>query len=842
MSRPLAPRRMDARTLGLAIATAFSALSALAAVPLPASAQPTPTNAAPRLTRPPRVLQFVEAPYPEAEKAAGRAASVVLRIGISATGTVDLVEVVESAGPAFDAAAQEAVRRFLFEPAEIDGKPAAIRIHYRYDFVLRDEPPSPAPAPDPLPEPPAPDDDGPPPTPDGAPLDGPAPSGDVPDDLEIVVTAPVDRKQVVSSEISADEGRRVAGTQGDVLKIVENLPGVGRATVGTGQLVVWGAAPQDTRVYVDGVRVPLLYHHGGLRSVVHSDLVRSVELSPGGYGSPYGRGLGGLVSVQLRPLEDDGFHGAVAADLLDASAMVRASVDETWRFAVAARRSHLDALLPAFTSEDVGVLFPIPRYHDGQARVTHALSDRSSVELGGMLSGDFIDRTVQSADPSQRKRESRSVTWNRAYLRYRHDADDGAVVTVTPWGGTEQTSLTNHFGGTPASLTASTTVLGLRASYRGKPRPFLSTTVGLDAEAARTTLERAGSITAPPREGDIRVFGQPPSDQINVDTWSTVIASAAPFAEADLALFGDRVHVIPGLRFEPYVISGSRRTPREGDTPSIGHATADIVLEPRLAITADLSPRVRVKAAYGLYHQPPQPEDLSAVFGSPLLSTASAHHVLVGALYRLTTTLSTELTAFYSASSGLPARSPLPAPLLAEALVPDGRGRAYGVQILVRKEIASGFFGWITYSLMRSERQDRPASRVRLFDYDQTHVLTAVATYELGWGVELGARFRLASGMPRTPVVGATYDAQRDLYQPVFGPQNTERIPAFVQLDARAAKRFRFGSTELEIYLDVQNVTHRSNPEEIVYSYDYGEKGFITGLPILPSLGARFSW
>ena len=34
--------------------------------------------------------------------------------------------------------------------------------------------------------------------------------------------------------------RRVPGTQGDVLKVVENLPGVARASIGSGQLVVWG--------------------------------------------------------------------------------------------------------------------------------------------------------------------------------------------------------------------------------------------------------------------------------------------------------------------------------------------------------------------------------------------------------------------------------------------------------------------------------------------------------------------------------------------------------------------------------------------------------------------------
>jgi hypothetical protein len=42
------------------------------------------------------------------------------------------------------------------------------------------------------------------------------------------------------------------------------------------------------------------------------------------------------------------------------------------------------------------------------------------------------------------------------------------------------------------------------------------------------------------------------------------------------------------------------------------------------------------------------------------------------------------------------------------------------------------------------------------------------------------------------------------------------------------------------VYLDVQNVTNHANAEEIVYSFDYRKKAYITGLPTLPVLG--FKW
>ncbi|HYP90901.1 MAG TPA: TonB family protein, partial [Polyangiaceae bacterium] len=59
-----------------------------------------------KLTKLPKLVRFVDAPYPESEKAAGKMASVVLQIAITDKGTVDDVAVINSAGPAFDQAAQ----------------------------------------------------------------------------------------------------------------------------------------------------------------------------------------------------------------------------------------------------------------------------------------------------------------------------------------------------------------------------------------------------------------------------------------------------------------------------------------------------------------------------------------------------------------------------------------------------------------------------------------------------------------------------------------------------------------------------------------------------------------
>jgi TonB family protein len=882
----------------VAVLTSWAATSGAG----PASAQTAP--AAPptsqqRIVKPPKLVRFVEAPYPETERAAQRTASVLLAISIAADGTVADVSVVESAGAAFDAAAETAARQFEFEPAEVDGSAVPVRIQYRYDFSLAGKTAAP-----PVKT-----------TSDfagivrdrktGRPfagvrvdLDGlstttdaqgrfhfsdvepgvhavtlsgseftptateenlatgerydaaydvearsPDQSPDEQVDLELVIVDTPMQKSIAATSISSEQGGRVAGTGGDVIKVVENLPGVARSSVGSGALVVWGAAGADTRVYVDDVHIPVLYHEGGFRSVIHSDLVKSVELEPGGYGAAHGRGLGGLVTVGLKPLQADGYHGSLALDAIDAAGSLRGNVGSTFRYAAALRRSHLDWVLAQVTSRDVGEFVPIPRYLDSQVRLVWAPTDGESLELGGLLSSDTISRSIVAADPAENKRDSKRSGFDRVYLRYEHRTEDGARVTVTPFVGLDRSSVENRFGAVPAQIDNRATLYGVRAAYSGNATEYLTLSTGIDAELMTSTVQRIGSVTSPAREGDIHVFGQTPSDQINADRWTSAIASLAPYAQADLALLDNQVHLIPGVRVESTLVQASRRTPVQGDLPTLGTMNEQSFLEPRLAARWALSDAFGLRAAVGIYHQPPLAEDLSAVFGNPQLGASKALHYLGGANVKFSDALTLEVTGFFSRQSDLVTRSALATPRQAEALVQDGFGRAYGAQFLLRHDLTGRFFGWLSYSIVRSQRIDAGVGEYRLFDYDQTHVLTALGSYNLGAGFEVGARFRFSSGYPRTPVIGAVYDSRIDAYQPVFGAHNSIRIPAFYTFDVRVTKRFSLGGgSELELYLDVQNVTDHRNPEEIVYNFDYSKRSYITGLSILPVLGVKLTW
>jgi hypothetical protein len=161
------------------------------------------------------------------------------------------------------------------------------------------------------------------------------------------------------------------------------------------------------------------------------------------------------------------------------------------------------------------------------------------------------------------------------------------------------------------------------------------------------------------------------------------------------------------------------------------------------------------------------------------------------------------------------------------------------------------FFGWISYTLSKAERLDvpldtgfdqRPADSDdwRPFEFDQPHILAAVAGYDLprDWGIS--SRFRYVSGNPYTPYDGGVYDIDNDVFFPYQTQDaNNQRLPAYASLDLRVDKLFTFKHWQLETYIDFINVVRGKNAEYIRYNYDYTETAYIRGLPFIPSPGFR---
>jgi len=249
--------------------------------------------------------------------------------------------------------------------------------------------------------------------------------------------------------------------------------------------------------------------------------------------------------------------------------------------------------------------------------------------------------------------------------------------------------------------------------------------------------------------------------------------------------------------------------------------------------------RTTVKGGSGTFRQRPTFQETDAVFGSRGLRFNRATHHTVGVEQAFTRSVELSVDGYYKELTELVSRLPTPS---GNEYKNTGSGDVVGAEVLLRYKPDGKFFGWLAYSLSRSERRLSPDYDKTLFQYDQTHVLTAVGSYVIGRGWQVGARFRLVSGPLYTPCagIGATLDASSAAYVCNGGaPTYSERLPMFHQLDARVDKTWTFTAWKLSAYLDVQNVYSRQNAEDVSYNFDFSKKTYQKGLPIIPSLGLR---
>jgi len=866
--------RLLAVVCGVGILPAQAALAQEAyggAVERPAP-KPAPAPA-PVLTKAPQLLEGAEPVYPEEAKQQQLSADVTLVLEIGEDGTVRSAEVTRPAGHGFDEAAVEAAKRLRFSPAEVDGKPAPVKLEWTQHFVFTAPPPAPAETEKPQP---------PPVTLSGRVLERgsrkPVPGATVlagaqeaattaPDGSfalhlspgkvaltvqdpdhhpfetqetvkpgerlevtyylmprliglnETVVRSNREKKEVTRRTLTREELEKVPGSFGDPVRVLQNLPGLARVPFGGGQLIVRGASPNDTGTYLDGVQIPLLYHFGGGPSVINPEFVDKIDFYPGGFGAEYGRAIGGIVDVGTRTPVEGEFHGSASVDLINSGAYVAAPIVKGLTVSAAARRSYIDAFLPLVLRGSSTVVSPF--YYDYQGRVDyHPEGSRHSFQLFAFGSDDELKVVVGRGGTSDLQLNNQQW-FQRAVAgwTYRGDAFSQRAQLYVGRNG-ESTGV-----GT-IRRDQRDDVLGLRERLEWKASPLFTLRGGLDAQLTWSTL----TTFAPAAQNDYRGF---PGERPDTDREAVTLKhDAFPYAEWLEGQFSfGRVKVIPGLRAEQYRVQGLWKTD----------------VDPRLVVRTDVggAPDVTVlKGSVGLYHEAPGPGTLDATTGNPDLPLQAAFQAALGVEHKFTDAINVDVTGFYNRRYDLAQRTGAVETLEDGTLkrlnyAANGLGRAYGIEVFLRHELTRNFFGWVAYTLSWSESRTAGGDGYHLTSFDQRHILTLIGQYKFGNGWELGGRFRLVSGNPTTPYIGSTFDADTQTYSPITGEALSARLPTFHQLDLRVDKTWLFDVWSLGLYLDVQNVYNQPNQEAVQNDYRYKTQQVITGLPILPTFGIK---
>ncbi len=846
----------------------------------------------PVLTKAPTLVTFVEAEYPPEMEAQGVTARVRMNVTINADGGVGNVKVIEPVGNGFDEAAVAAVQQFVFTAAEVDFVPATVQIEYVYNFVLR--------APEDAGVPEEVDAGAPDATLTGV-LHIRGARGFVPgaivrcegSDLEAYsdeeghFSLPVfsgvcearvtsadyelfktqeklepgevrevkfylvpkivgfsttvrdskDKKEVVKRTLTRAEVQRLPGTFGDPIRVIQNFPGVARAPFGLGQLIVRGANPNQTLTYFDGVEIPLLFHLAGGPSVINGEFLDKIDFFPGGFGSRYGRAVGGVVDVGSRKGASDTWHAVAKVDLLDAMLFAEAPITKDVSVAVAARRSYIDAIIPVVLNLAVpkdpegGTLQALPVYWDYQARLDvggkkgEKLEDgKSQFSLFAFGSDDQIKLVATGGGRNVDVTVSSHTSFHRLIGSWNYKQGD-TTFKLTPYLGYDLVSVS--FGGSAGGLDQFNA--GVRADISHDVNSFLTLRGGMDIYYKLLV----GHAALPGLDVQYVPFpgADPKSDPFYI-SMTIPQFDGALYTEADVNI--GKFTATPGVRLNHDVINGVARN----------------AADPRLWLRYQILDSLAVKGSVGLYTQPPQGfQMVPAPFGNPTLNYERAFQSSIGVSNKFTEYINADITGFFNRRYDLIV-SPGNTVVNSDGSVTrtlsanQGLGRAYGLEVMIRHEVSKYFFGWVAYTFNRSEEARADDGKpYHVSDFDQTHILTVVGSVNLPWGFVFGARFRYVTGRPTTPVIHP-YDVQQidsNSFSPTNGAPNSARVEDFHQLDLRLDKNFVFKDWSLDLYLDVQNVYNHQNVEAVFYDYRYRQQYKVPGIPILPVLGIKAS-
>lgn len=578
--------------------------------------------------------------------------------------------------------------------------------------------------------------------------------------------------------------RAVPGSLGDPMRALQSQPGFARTPFEAGWLLVRGGDPDDTGLYLDGVRIPLLYHMGGFTSVLHPELTDSVDYWAGAQPARL-QGTAGAVDVVPARIGDRA-RAVAGVNLAWAHGFVEVPLAEDVGLALAARRSYLDGVIALALGAEAAAIAPSFADVQGTLRVGDAT-------VTGLWLGDALE--VPSLEGG-----TLDVRQLGAQLqgRFPFAVGDGTL-TVRPW-------IARHGRGMdifdPAGVQTDAQALierlpGLRVSWESAPTAELRLDAGVEAEYRSWLLLL-----------DSRVFDVPGG---RVDPW--IQASA-----------GRTVEFESGIRF---------------DTLWVREQLPRAEASPRTAVRVHLNDDVSVHGELGRFHQLPEVLLLAGLPEGAYLPLERADLAALG-LRANRGRVSLELDGYHRQTAWLPS-------LGQDGTMHLGVGRAWGLESQVSWRPDPVALS-VLYQVGTSQRRMTPTAdpQPALTDQPQRFQVLAVGHLPKSW--TLSGRFRYGSGFPRLvdPATGQRVPSSAlDLLtqETVLLPDPTDpRLPPFHALDLKVAKEVQLRTWRLDFWIDVQNVYNRRVVEPFLTGFPESAETYGFGLPILPLFGVEGVW
>ncbi len=632
------------------------------------------------------------------------------------------------------------------------------------------------------------------------------------------------KKDQAMKSLSRKQIFDMPGANGDAVKAVQNLPGINRTQGFSSQVIIQGSAPKDTAYDFDGHQIPIVFHFGGLSSVVMPEAIDKVDYYSAGYQSERSRALGGVISLTTRSPEvnERDHKGLFYVDNLSAGGLFESKINDQQSFLISGRYSYIGTFLKAAMKDNEALNLTVaPEFYDVTGVYNYQLADNEKLRISFINSNDklgFVLNEPVRQDPSIRGTFSNTVNFFRIVPMWEKQFDAKNLVKFSFAYGVDKLNVDigdNYFNLESKNFST-------RSRWEHQLNDEMQLNLGwdnlysdADVKIRLPQTSSSGGIGNPISSGEVK--------EADVRSHSNDIGV---FTELEYKPMPE-LKVIPGLRADYFSI------------------TKESFVLPRLAAQYKASESLIYKMGSGIYVQSAEPQESSTDFGNEDIKSPQAVHLALG-FDKDFKEGKTEghffgMNGFYKKFNNLVVSSNQKiiknGVETFEVYNNEGTGVSYGIENQWKYQ-NDDMQVILSYTWSKSTRKN-PKDGEYNFEYDQTHNLNLIGIYPLANNWKLSGRYRYVTGNPYTPVIGSTYDADNETYFPIRGGIYTERNNPFQQLDLRVDKKLILDEAIWTFYLDIQNVLNIKNSEGVQYSYDYKVKQDVTGLPLLPSIGVR---
>ncbi len=673
----------------------------------------------------------------------------------------------------------------------------------------------------------------------------------------------VDPSPTLSSHrVEAGVVDRTPGSMEDVTRALTLKPGIVPVSDYAPVLYIRGGDVYQTYFFLDDVLVFNPFQPVGGGTIFNADLLEEASVYTGGQLASFPEALSGIIAIRYKEPRSDRLHAMAEASLISVNTRLEGGrpagegaarlLPDGWL--LSARRSDYEPILFLLGRSGGDDPVAAPYFLDLFARGTWRIGARDTVGVNGLyvrnrLSEFAIDDPEKGIEDEIGFDDRQLLGWIR-WTR----VIGGSALLKTSLSRVDDRLRASSVGTDPLAVDVDALNDSLRLDLVSAPERGTAWDAGLYLNRAFFRL--AGRMADVRRLQPGVAFGGDPN---------------LPLTD----LFPERGFHVAGL-YGQYKRSIGRLTLQPGARLTWTDATHEWNVGPRLNASYALGERHSLKAACGLFHQPPlNPVLLDPDFGNPDLRAERATHLVAGyegeplgergpwiqieGYYKkiFDQILPEDFGSVDFDRPSLDDLEKLDRPFKNAA-----RTEAWGAELSLRHEVGRGGRVELNYSFLEVETFnpliDDPADRHFPPYQDQRHTGNLVGSFRPNDRWTFSATGRFGSGKPYTPIEAfrvepdATNDAgPRNIWVPSeMGPLNDARYPPYLRLDLRAERTWQRPQYRVTAFLEVLNAQLRRNTEFVAYTAGDPDgqpptppaRRDVLGLPTLPYAGVRLEY